>query len=219
MKIQCPGCKEVVPGDQVNMGTDLAFCPQCNNGFKISETVDQEIINEEVLRDPPKGTWYRKERNGVVLGASTRSAAAFFLVPFMLVWSGGSLGGIYGSQILSGKFDLLTSLFGIPFLLGSILLWALALMAIWGRVVVTIGRESSVFVGIGPVGWSRSFNWSNVKTIREDISFSGRNNSRQTAIVMEGDKRLRFGSGLNEARRYFLLSSLKYLKSQEKSLY
>ncbi len=219
MKIQCPGCKEVVPGDQVNMGTDLAFCPQCNNGFKISEAVDQEIINEEVLRDPPKGTWYRKERNGVVLGASTRSAAAFFLVPFMLVWSGGSLGGIYGSQILSGKFDLLTSLFGIPFLLGSILLWALALMAIWGRVVVTIGRESSVFVGIGPVGWSRSFNWSNVKTIREDISFSGRNNSRQTAIVMEGDKRLRFGSGLNEARRYFLLSSLKYLKSQEKSLY
>ena len=62
MKIQCPKCKQIVPPDQVNMATDLAFCPQCNDGFKISESIDQEPVSADVLRDPPKGTWFRKER-------------------------------------------------------------------------------------------------------------------------------------------------------------
>ena len=52
----------------------------------------------------------------VSLGATTRSPIAFFLVPFMCVWSGGSLGGVYGSQVLNGEFDLGISLFGIPFI-------------------------------------------------------------------------------------------------------
>lgn len=171
MKIQCPKCKQPVPSDQVNMGTDLAFCPHCNEGFKISETVDQEAVNPAILQNPPKGAWFRKEMDRIVVGGSTRSPMAFFIVPFMCVWSGGSLGGIYGSQIRSGHFNLTMSLFGIPFLLGSIVLISISLMTIFGKVEVTIGRVSKVFTGIGTLGWTRCFEWNEVRTIREDIMY------------------------------------------------
>lgn len=213
MRIQCPRCRLTVPPDQVNMATDLAFCPQCNEGFKVSEAVDQDSVNADILLNPPKGAWFKQEIDKIVVGASTRSPIAFFLVPFMCVWSGGSLGGIYGSQIAKGEFDLIHSLFGIPFILGSIIFWTYALMAIWGKVEVSISHNSSIFVGIGSMGWTRRFDWSEVQVIREDgtqIRYPG---GHPGAIVMEGTERLKFGTGLNEKRRYFVLSVLKYLKS------
>ena len=92
------------------------------------------------------------------VGATTRSVSAFFLVPFMLVWSGFSLGGIYGTHIVKGKFDPMMSLFGIPFVLGSVLFWSLALMAIAGKVEVRIrGEEGTIFTGLGVLGWTRRF--------------------------------------------------------------
>lgn len=216
MKIQCPKCRQVVPSDQINVGTDLAFCPQCNEGFRISNSVDRDSFNADTLRNPPRGTWFRQEVDRVVVGASTRSPIAFFLVPFMCIWSGGSLGGIYGSQISRGEFDLEASLFGIPFILGSVILGSMALMAVCGKVEVSIGRMSSVFVGVGRLGWTRRFEWSEVQTIREDGTNVNYPGGHQMAIVMEGKGRLKFGTGLNEARRYFVLGALKYLKSESR---
>lgn len=216
MKIQCPKCKNVAPADQVNMATDLAFCPQCNEGFRISESIDRETVNPEILRNPPKGAWFRKEMDRIVVGASTRSPAAFFLVPFMCVWSGFSLGGIYGSQIAKGEFNLGMSLFGIPFILGSLLFWSLALMTICGKVEVSIGRLSSVFVGVGKLGWTRKFEWSTVQNIREDGATMNYPGSQQGSIVLEGKERLKFGSGLNEQRRYFVVNTLKYLLQESR---
>ena len=97
MKIKCPKCKRIVPADQMNISTDLALCPQCNEGFKISKSLDIDSINADILQNPPKGAWFRQETHHIIVGATTRSPEAFFLVPFTCVWSGGSLGGIYGS--------------------------------------------------------------------------------------------------------------------------
>lgn len=213
MQIQCPLCNQVVPPEQVNMGTDLAFCPGCNEGFRISDGFSREAVNPEILQTPPNGAWFREEYDRIIVGASTRSPIAFFLVPFMCVWSGGSLGGIYGSQLVKGEFELGLSLFGIPFLLGSLLFWSLALMSIFGKVEVTLSAVSSVFVGIGRVGWRRPFDWSAVETIREDGTLTQYPGGYPHAIVMEGRERLKFGSGLNEKRRYFVLTALKYLKN------
>lgn len=218
MKIQCPKCNSEVPSEQVNMATDLAFCPQCNEGFKISESIE-DVVDAAVLRDPPHGAWFQRNMDGVVIGASTRSPIAFFMVPFMLIWSGGSLGGIYGTQIVKGEFDLTSSLFGIPFLLGSILFWVVALMAVCGKLEITIGRDSKVFLGIGPLGWTRRFDWSGVNAIREDFAMTGNNGKLQAGIVMEGRTRIKFGTGLNEKRRYFVLNALKHLKAERKGLY
>jgi hypothetical protein len=132
----------------------------------------------------------------------------------MCVWSGGSLGGIYGTQIMKGEFSLLMSLFGIPFLLGSVLFWSLALMAICGKVEVTLGDNSSVFTGVGPLGMRRRFDWSAVQAIREDIAGTGRNGGAQMAIFLEGAERVKLAAGVSEKRRHFLLTALKVLLAE-----
>lgn len=209
MKIQCPKCRRTVPADQVNVSMDLALCAACSEGFKVSESIDLDSVSAETLRNPPNGAWFRKEIDRIIVGASTRSPAAFLFVPFMCVWSGGSLSGIYGRQIISGEFNLTSSLFGIPFILGSILLAAQALMTICGKVEVSIGRTSSVFVGIGRLGRTHSFDWSSIQTIREEQP-----DGNQGAIVLQGKERLKFGTLLNQKRRHFVLNALKCLRAE-----
>lgn len=216
MKIRCPKCKRVAPPDQVNMAMDLAFCTQCNDSFKISETVDQHIVNADILREAPMGAWFKKEMGEIVVGASTRSPMAFFLVPFMFFWTGSALGGIYASQITEGQFELGISLFSIPFIFGSIVLCTGTLMTIFGKVEVSIGKDSSVFTGIGSVGWTRHFDWSAVQTIRETGAHVGYPGSHDGAIALDGITRLKFGTGLNEQRRYFVLNVLKHLKAERR---
>ncbi len=149
--MNCPKCKSEIPGSQLNIQTDMGQCLQCNHIFKISENFGKASITTNFdMQSPPSGAWARQERGNLILGATTKSPIAFFLVPFMLVWSGGSLGGIYGLQIMKGEFDLMLSLFGIPFLLGSVLFWSLAFMTIWGKVELSFDKTGGqVFTGIG----------------------------------------------------------------------
>ena len=100
------------------------------------------------------------------------------------------------------------SLFGTLFTFLVIFIWAAALITVFGKVEVYIGTVSSVFVGIGWLGWTHHFDWSTVEVIREDAG------SPRVAITMEGKTRVEFGSGLNDKRRYFVLNALKYLKRQ-----
>lgn len=140
-----------------------------------------------MISNPPKGTWYERGIHETVFGASTRSPIAIFLIPFMCAWSGLSLGGIHGSQIKKGEFDLTMSLFGLPFLIGTIILGSVVLMSLFGKVEVTLGQKSKVFLGVGPIGWSRYFDWHSIKTIREELSNFRRNGRAQMGIVLEGN--------------------------------
>jgi hypothetical protein len=129
-----------------------------------------------------------------------------------------SLGGIYGMQIISGHFSLLISLFGIPFLLGSILFWSFALMAICGKVEVTVrGDEGTIFTGIGAMGFKRRFQTREVARVYEDAARWRGTGSMGTAIVLEGRTRMKLGEGLNEPRRHFVLEMLRVLLLAEKT--
>jgi hypothetical protein len=163
-------------------------------------------------REVPRGAW--DIDNGVerCIGATTRSWLALFLVPFMCVWSGFSIGGIYGSQLVSGKFNPAMSAFGIPFVLGTLLFGSIAAMSVCGKVEVRLrGTEGRVFTGIGPIGWARRFELTEFSSIREDYSSISSNRQPSRNIVMEGSRRLAFGTGLSEARRYFVIESLRPL--------
>lgn len=215
----CPKCSTPIEPADVNVAADVMFCRPCSQVFSLSSTVATGGVFDALRRPttprppidldrPPKGAWFSDMGNEFRFGGSTRSAMAFFLVPFMIVWSGGSLGGIYGSQIANGEFNLLMSLFGIPFLLGSILFWSLALMSIWGKVEITIrDDDGTIFTGIGSIGRRKHFRCSEMTLVREDI-VTGKD-SRSHVIVMEGATRIKFGSMLNEERRYFVMEVLK----------
>jgi hypothetical protein len=208
--MKCPNCKSEIDKVNINIQTDIAQCNKCDNIFKISDNIENYIDDGFNINNPPDGVWYKSDLNKTIIGATTRSPIAFFLVPFMLIWSGGSIGGIYGTQLISGKFDLFQSLFGIPFLIGSIFFWSITLMAIWGKVELTLdSKGGKIFTGVGNIGLVNSFLWSDITKIKEkqaNIRYPG---SQGNTIVLEGKKRISFGTGVKEERLYYLLRAIK----------
>lgn len=207
--VHCPRCQSAIATSDVNVTTDVALCRKCDDVFKISEQLEVAAQPPVDLARPPSGAWLDEASDGFEVGATTRSPIAFFIVPFMCVWSGGALGGIYGTQIASGKLDLFQSLFGIPFLIGSVIFWSLALMSVAGKWTLTVrGDEAESFVGVGPIGLRRRFQWSQVKSVSEGIANAGRRGGTAT-IYLEGATRVQFATGTSEARRYFVLHALR----------
>lgn len=215
MKLYCPNCKTEFQSLDVNVADNLAYCRQCSEAFAISQLLGHASTRREPLPDPvtniPKGCWYHETMDGWTAGATTRSAMAFFIVPFMCMWSGGSLGGIYGSQIIHGKFNLVMSLFGLPFLVGTIFIGGMAAMTIAGKVILTVsGNELTVFTGVWGIGWRRKVTIepsSRLYSNRSNVHYPG---SSPSNITIEGPKSIRFGSGLSFPRQIFLTQLLRY---------
>jgi hypothetical protein len=214
--MKCPSCNELVDSANINIQTDLGKCQHCDHIFKISEEIDT-VADGFDINTPPKGAWFTTADAVITLGATTRSAIAFFLVPFALIWSGGSLGGIYGSQIVSGEFNILFSLFGIPFLLGSIMIWTIASMAIWGKVEITITENGgTVFTGLGKLGLRKHFTWQEISKITEKPTVMNYPGKRGNAIQLSGSKSISFGTGLSESRKYYVMSALQVIAKRMK---
>jgi hypothetical protein len=224
MQITCPTCRAKIATDDINVSTDVALCRSCGNTFHISEilggtsSILASLVNSVVppsgpvdLNSPPSGAWYRPEADGFTAGASTRSWSALFLVPFTCVWAGGSMFGIYGTQIIKGHFNLPMSLFGLPFLIGSCFLVSFCAMMTLGKVSVSVhGDRLAVFTGIGPFGITRTASLSEFKTISEDFASGAMNNNRTSRVIrLEGSRSMAFGSMLSTERRYFLLAALR----------
>jgi hypothetical protein len=146
---------------------------------------------------------------------------ALFIVPFTCVWPGMSLSGIYGRQITSRHFEPVSSLFGFPFMIGSIFLVAMCAMTVAGKVELSQSEDRlSVFIGVSKLGWSRTFLWSDFSSAREDGRRNGFNwNGHGHVIVMEGKRRVAFGSMWNEEKRYFVLSALKKMLRDTNRMY
>jgi hypothetical protein len=212
--VNCPKCKAEILSENLNIPTDVGKCTSCGNVFQISKSII-DTDSEFNINEIPKGAWYIQELNTTIIGATTRNWIAFFIVPFMIVWSGFALGGIYGSQIFTGKFNPLMSLFGIPFILGSIIFWSFACMTIWGKVELTFDKQGGrVFTGVGKIGRTKNFKWNEISRIGESMTNFHYPGSHAAQIVLEGRKRLFFGTGLNNERRYYILQALRKIHSQ-----
>lgn len=214
MKSTCPKCGRELPLDDVNVAADTALCRECAEVFSLSEIVEGGRADEGDgsfdVSSPPRGAWYADDGNEVRIGATTRSAIAWFLVPFMCVWSGFSLGGIYGTQFYKGQFDLRTTLFGIPFILGTLLFGSMAVMSVIGKVEVRLcGAAGEIFTGVGWIGWRRRFALADVERVRENALYTRGAGSPGACIVLEGQRRLSFGSGLSDERRHYVLRALQ----------
>ncbi len=219
--LNCPECHAAILEDDINVGTDIAKCDSCGQVFRISDQIGDDD-NDRGPRDTtdlvaPSGTKFVRTSNGFVLSASTRSKIAWFLVPFSAVWIGGSMGGIYGAQIVSGQLDPTLSLFGVPFVIGSMVLGAFTAMKIVGKVVNSAeGYDGSIFTGVGGYGWKRNFSWSDVDRVREDVGSMMGQNAHHQVIRLEGRRRISFGFMLSDEKRYFLLKTLETLLREKR---
>jgi hypothetical protein len=144
----------------------LAYCRLCErtstvDACRAAKPLAQRPASTE---RPPKGLQLTENLTGFQVVLSTASWVALILWPFMLVWAGGSLGGIYGMQIKAGKFNWMLSLFGLPFLVGSVLLFGVAFMSTFGRVIVEAGQDGLLRIRKGGLGlyWTKSVAWTDV---------------------------------------------------------
>lgn len=224
MQIACPSCRARIATDDINVSTDVALCRSCGNSFHASEALGAaspmfsslmaSLAPPSGLVDlnaPPSGAWYTPVADGFTAGASTRSWSALFLVPFTCVWAGGSMFGIYGTQILKGHFNLPMSLFGLPFLIGSCFLVSFCAMMTVGKITVSVhGDRLAVFTGVGPFGITRTGSLSDFKTVSEDLGFVTANTNRTSRVIrLEGSRSMAFGSMLSNERRHFLAGALR----------
>jgi hypothetical protein len=213
--MNCSKCLADIPQAKINIATDIAQCTQCHNVFKISENLSAQIDPSFDKNYPPSGAWIEQDFDTITLGATTRSWMALFFVPFTIVWAGGSMSGLYGSQIWDGKFNLAMSLFGIPFVIGSIFLISTSLMMVFGKVEIKLNTEGGkIFTGISIIGWTKQFFWSDVSNIREEVSYSSKGSATKS-ILLEGKTRLDFGSTLDEEKRYYILKSLQQILAKK----
>ena len=201
----CPSCSRRLPNEDINIAADLARCRSCGRTFRLSDLLDARIDAVD-LQHPPAGAWFEQRAAGFVLGATTRSPMAFLVVPFVCVWASLSLRGFFGAARNGSP----PALFALPFLLIAAMVIAQAAMTVLGKVEVRRdGDDCVVFTGIGWLGWTRRFRWSELQTIREDTVRRGRSTAR--AILLEGHSRIAFGSMLSADRRYFLMRALERL--------
>ena len=217
MKFHCPECGLPIAVADLAPAQGVAVCRFCEKPYPLAacqEAVPFEqrnIVPEQAL---PKGVQLAETMDGFRLTLSTRSYAAFFLVPFTLVWAGGSLGGIYGTQIAKGEFNWMLSLFGLPFLVGSFFLIAITVMAVAGRCVVELaGGKFSIRTGALGVYRTQSAAWDDVVSCRlTEATSRGRSSyttTYQVEVEVEGGKPLKFGG--TEAERETVLWLSRFL--------
>ena len=166
MTIHCPACGLPILPTEITPAGDLAYCRLCErtstvDACRAAKPLAQRPASWEA---PPKGLQLTENLTGFQVVLSTASWVALILWPFMMVWAGGSLGGIYGMQIKSGEFSWMLSLVGLPFLIGSVILFGVAFMSTFGRVIIESGQDGLLRIRKGGLGlyWTKSAAWMDV---------------------------------------------------------
>ena len=207
MEFHCPECGLPIETADLAPAQGLAVCRFCEKSHPLAacqEAIPFERRNITPELTLPKGVKVEETMDGFRLVLSMRSCVAFFLVPFTLFWAGGSLGGFYGTQIAKGEFNLWMSLFGLPFLAGSVFLIAITVMAVAGRTVVELAAgKLSIRTGALGIYRTKSAAWDDVLSCRlREPSRRGRNSyttTYQVEVAVSGAEPLLLGVGAERA--------------------
>jgi DNA-directed RNA polymerase subunit RPC12/RpoP len=203
----CVHCGRPVALEDTNVATDLALCRACGQTMLFSAISGRVEIENTDLSAPPRGV--RVDRSlisGVEISYHRFSPASLLLVPFTAVWSGASLWTIYGRQIAAGKFDLAASLFGLPFLAGSVFLVCLTVLLVFGAWRLRLDRGvCEMFTGVGPLGRRLSIPLAAGTQVRlEPGAFRQNRVPQMDIVVTTGDRQVKFGATLPQEVRLYL---------------
>ena len=161
----CPECGANVPLADMNVAADVALCRACGTRSRIAELRESgdDATDYKALSGPtPKHVKVVRDLNDpsgkVELRYWKFSPVVLFLIPFTCVWSGMSIGGIYGSQIAKHALDWKLSLFGIPFLIGTVVLVGVILNLLFARRRLVLERGHGVYSAkVFGIGRTRHF--------------------------------------------------------------
>lgn len=193
----CPKCGRSVEPKYINVAKDILLCPFCGEISVFSELVDNmnlaehdDILRHKLSAPPPKNLQLENDTFGVsgkiTLTYRKIPVDTVLFIPFTLVWAGGSLGGIYGQQFYKQEFDWKLTLFGIPFLIASLVMVGTCFFKLFGKRMLTLERgEGTYFCGVGPFGIRRRFTFNRNTKISCIESMSAINNRRNINYFKE----------------------------------
>jgi len=209
---QCIHCRAGIAMDDVNVANDIALCRACGKTMPFSSITGIPGVENIDLSTPPKGVRFDP---GTIRGKTVYfkkiSPVVFFLIPFTAVWSGVSMIGIYGSQIQKGEFDIGASLFGLPFLIGTIVLVTAIAFMLFGRWRFSYNQGVlEVAMELGPLGWKRRINCDKSARVSIRQSTWTKNNQVQYHIQVDsGGETLKFASVIPEKPKAFIAEAIR----------
>ena len=207
MAIHCPKCDAEIPDTDFNVATDVAYCRVCKINYKYSELSSRIEPTELNQSQVPKHVTVEETPAGMRIIYKKVSLLVLFLIPFTCLWGGGSMTGIYIVPLVKGKVEPFMMLFGLPFLLGTIVLAYVNAFCLFGSTIIVVGRsESYVSTGVGPLRWKRTFDLGSVRTV--SLKDTQMRNNRQTMKVielnLEDNSKVEFGSYMDDTARKFI---------------
>lgn len=208
----CQSCGAAISLADVNVSTDIALCRACGKTMPFSEIAPIPGAENVDLTKPPKGVRIEESPiHGRTIIYRKISPVVFFLIPFTAVWSGFSMFGIYGSQIKDGRFDPVSSLFGLPFLMGTVFLVCFILFCLFGRWRIGhTGGVLSAAVEVGPVGWTRRLVCDKSARVSIRPAKWQKNDVPQTLIQVECQGgALKFGSPIPDEAKAFIAEAVR----------
>lgn len=211
--LHCPKCTELIAPDSINLETDVARCSACNEVFTVLDLVEAGEARH-FSENPPPGTWFEKTSDGFRAGSSTRQRGTVFLVVFLSAVSAIALLSVF-APLLDSSFTIAFTITGIIVFVISGLFWFFAALGTWGKVVVEVHDDrGSVFVGIGPLGRKKLFDWTGVSAIRQEESKRQYPGAQDYHLVIQAGRPIVFGSMLNALRRFFMLGVLRKMLAE-----
>lgn len=199
--------------DDVNVAADMAMCRACgySGPFLKRETVP-EISDEEMARPPKRITLRREFGDALSILIRPKRWVLVFLIPFTALWSGVSMTGIYIAPLLGGNFDWKMGLFGLPFLLGTVVLVTTILFYLVGRTVITLSKgRVRIHSGFFGFGRTRNFECGPDTQVSLQLSNVRVNNVQQREIVLtSGGRKMKFGAMmLDDGAREYVAAVLR----------
>jgi hypothetical protein len=86
----------------------------------------------------------------------------------------------------------------------------MAAMFACGKVVVMMNHgEAKVFVGVGPLGWQRQFEWESIKTVKKVKTNIRYGRGNKFAVLLDGKVQIMFGNMLSTERRLYISQNLR----------
>ena len=196
-------------------------CPKCGERFRLEDLIAEDDASTGDSRllsgNPPKRLTVESDYVDGMHVTTIRykriCPIALFLIPFTCVWAGGSLSGIYGSQIVKHAFDLKLSLFGIPFVIGSLVLVSACLFALFGKHVLKLScGNATYFCGVGPIGRTTRFCYNReTKVLCGETAYrvNGRSQPRIELKNLNGAVSVKICTGMDEGALEYVAALLR----------
>lgn len=209
----CPICKGKIDLNDINMQSNLALCRSCGEASDFLLLTDSDPQLSSAIT-PPRGVRIETDMlKGTLIRYKKISKAILFLLPFTCLWGGGSMWGIYIAPYIQGSKppEVQEMLFGLPFLIGTIVLLCVNLFMLFGKTEIRMNRrDGNLFIGVGVIGWRKKFTYQSDTTVSLKYAGRSKNDVPQKAIVIgtpEGE--VKFGSFMPEKYKVYIAQKIQ----------